>query len=179
MGILDAYRADIEVNGNSSHNYDLPENTTMSEDYDKEGYKSALDEIRRKMDEYDNKGTIDGNNVEINDVTEEHGEDPYKDFIKSDEDLVLQKFMEEYKFTSESSLKTTKQEVKPMVIRAFCPVCGEEIANEVPVLYNPFTLKKVVKYECKTCNWKANLEYTYPRVVFVTAEGEEIACYGK
>lgn len=178
MGILDAYKADIEVNGTLPQNYDLPEDTMISEDCDKEQYKSALDEMRRKMDEYDKEGTIDGNNVEINDVTEQYGEDPHKDYIKNEDDLALHKFMQQYPFTSEASLTTTKQEAKPIVIRAFCPVCGEEIINETPALFNPFTLQKVIKYQCK-CGWKANLEYTYPRVVFATENGVEIPCYGR
>ena len=178
MSILDAYKTDVEINGNFSNNYDLPDDALIETDCDKEQYKTALDEMRRKMDEYDTKGTIDGDNVEIKDVTEEHGEDPYKEFIKNNEDDVMARFMEEYPFTAEASLNTVKQDVKPMVVRAYCPVCGEEIVCKVPVLYNPFSLQKVVKYQCN-CGWKANLEYTYPKVVFVNGKGEELECYGK
>lgn len=172
MGILDAYKTDVE---NTSDNYDLPNDVNAGVEYDEAEYKARLDEMRRKMDEYDNHGTIDGTNVEIKDVTED---DPYRDCIKS-EDEALEKFMEQYPYTSESSLNTIKHVCTPVVIRAYCPVCGEEIVNKVPAMFNPFSLQKVIKYDCKHCGWKANLEHTYPRVVFVNSDGEEIECYGK
>lgn len=175
--ILDAYKTDVEATSNDI-GYDLPKDAAVDGSYDMEQYKTELDNMRKRIDEYDRFNTIDGNSVEIKDVTEEHGEDPYKDYIKSDEDKALAEFMREYPYTAEDSLKTERKEGVPHVVRAYCPDCGKEIVCEVPAMFNPFTFQKVIRYECK-CGWKANLEHTYPRVVFVTSDGDEIECYGR
>lgn len=83
----------------------------------------------------------------------------------------LEKFYEE-------DLKTEYVKVTPMVKRAYCPQCGKEIISRGPVMYNPFTFEKTCPHVCD-CGWRGDLEYSYPRVVFVTENGTQIEAYAK
>ena len=83
----------------------------------------------------------------------------------------LEKFYEE-------DLKTEYVKVTPMVKRAYCPECGKEIISRGPVMYNPFSFEKTCPHVCD-CGWKGDLEYSYPRVVFVMENGTQIEAYAK
>lgn len=175
--ILDAYREDLEKSGEHINN-DLPENSLQGDNFDMEAYVSRLKEMREQIDEYDKHGTIEGKAVSIEESEESAKNDPYGEYIKDGDEEFLNIFRNEYKDFPETELKTVKEELKPVVIRAYCPECGEEIVSTAPVMFNPFTLEKICKYDCK-CGWKANLEFAYPRVVFVTESGDEIQAYAK
>ncbi len=78
----------------------------------------------------------------------------------------------------EKDIDITRHNVTPVVIRAYCPKCGKEIVSNSPTLYNPFSLEKVNMYKCD-CGFEGNLEYAYPRVVFVDENNNDINAYCK
>lgn len=80
-------------------------------------------------------------------------------------------------YLTEAELNTERVDVKPVVIRAFCPHCGREIKTN-SAMYNPFTFEKVVRYDCE-CGLHAELDHTYPHVVFMDAENNEYDAYSK
>lgn len=90
------------------------------------------------------------------------------------------KFHEKYIKISESQLKNDgniiDEDIKIIVRRAYCPVCGKELVSQFPIIYNPFTKEKIAKYDCE-CGFTANLEYAYPRMVFIDKEGNEIKVF--
>lgn len=105
--------------------------------------------------------------------------DEYKkilDAMRNDENdlqIQYQKFHEIYKSVTEAELKTDV--VNPMVAvkRAYCPECGREIISKYPVMYDGFTGQKIVRYDCE-CGAKFNLEHSYPRVMFLDDNMQEM-----
>ena len=81
--------------------------------------------------------------------------------------------------TEENDLKTERMEVRTVLVRAYCPKCGKEIVSTMPPLYNPFDFKRVNMHKCGDCGWLGNLEYSYPRVVFIDSENNEYEAYTK
>lgn len=91
------------------------------------------------------------------------------------------KFNQEYPRVTEAELEekdSTKidDDVKIKIKRAYCPNCGKEIVSKAPLLFNPFTFEKIAKYECE-CGAKFNFEHSYPRVMYVNSNGEEIKIF--
>ena len=70
-------------------------------------------------------------------------------------------------------------EVHPVIIRARCPKCGEEIISKSPVMFIPYTGEKVCKHDCPRCGAKYNLENAYPRVAYIDADGNEVKAFGQ
>lgn len=149
MGILDDYKKQFELDAETQNNNAPVDGINMTEnEYDE--YQKRLNEMRNEIKEADEKynpSTSESNN----------------NVFSSD---VMGQFNEKYNKYTEAELKVTSEEVKPIIKRAFCPKCGKEIINTAPVMFNPFTMDKICKYDCE-CGWKANLDYAYPRVVFV------------
>lgn len=80
----------------------------------------------------------------------------------------------EYPTIKEEDFKDIKkEEVKTVIIHAYCPKCGKEIVSKTPVMYNPYTGDRICKYECE-CGMKCNLEHAYPRVAYINENGEEV-----
>ena len=100
-----------------------------------------------------------------------------RDEMKNDENYTFE-MVKPLEKVNENSLKTEYVKVTPMVKKAYCPECGKEIVSNAPTMFNPFTLEKNNPYKCE-CGWKADLEYSYPRVVFVTDNGTQIEAYAK
>lgn len=100
-----------------------------------------------------------------------------RDQIKENDENPMP-IIDHYEKVDEKDLKTDYVKVTPMVKRAYCPKCGAEIVNNLPPMYNPFSFEKINRFECD-CGWKANLEYCYPRVVFVTENGVQIDAFAK
>ena len=82
---------------------------------------------------------------------------------------------DEYRLGVEKCL-TDDPNVKIIVRHAYCPSCGKEIISKVPVMFNPYTHEKIAKYECE-CGFKANLDFSYPRLVFLNEKGDEIKVF--
>lgn len=70
----------------------------------------------------------------------------------------------------------TEEPVSIVVEHTFCPKCGEELISQGPPMYNPFTLEKICKVDCK-CGYKANLKHSYPRIVLKNEQGEEVKAW--
>lgn len=68
------------------------------------------------------------------------------------------------------------EDVKVVVRHAKCPVCGRELISTSPVIFNPFTKEKIAKHDCE-CGYKCNLDYAYPRVVFINNENKEVNAF--
>lgn len=128
-------------------NYDLPEG--VSESQFTEEMKEAY---RKEVDK------LRGNTDEL-----EH---------------VYQRFHDTYrKLNDEEINKTAKDEdVKVVIKHAFCPECGKEIVSKLPVMFNPYTGEKIARYDCE-CGAKFNMEHSYPRIMYVNAEGKEISAF--
>ena len=87
------------------------------------------------------------------------------------------KFNETYiKISEESLISTDKLAVEDATVkvkRAYCPHCGKEIVSKLPSMWNPYTGEKICRYDCE-CGFKANLEYTYPRLIILDKDGNEL-----
>jgi len=152
MGLLDDYQKMVEEDEKNLNNNAPVDGIEMSEE-EMKAYEKRLNEMRDEIK----------NNKDC-------GIDCEKAYENS--------FSDPYEKVAENELKTEYTKVTPMVKRAYCPKCGKEIINIVPPLYSPFNFEKVNRFECD-CGWKANLEYSYPRVIFVADNGEQIEAYAK
>jgi hypothetical protein len=150
MGLLDDYKKMVEEDEKNLNN-DAPVDGIEMTDEEMKMYEKKLNEMREE--------------IKNNDCMDDG---------KNDCDAEI-KPLTKYK---EEDLKTEYVKVTPMVKRAYCPECGKEIVNRGPVMYNPFTFEKTCPHKCE-CGWKGDLEYAYPRVVFVTENGTQIEAYAK
>lgn len=150
MGNLDEYQKAVEEDKQNLNNDAPADDVEMSAEEYKE-YEKRLSEMRDGI--YNN---------------EDCG-------VDCEECYTIQ---DPYTKVNESDLKTEYVKVTPMVKRAYCPECGKEIVNTLPTMYNPFSFEKINRFECE-CGWKANLEYSYPRVVFVMDNGTQIEAFAK
>ena len=73
----------------------------------------------------------------------------------------------------ESKLSTKDNVVTVVIRKAYCPKCGKEIVSNFPIMINPYTNERIGRYECE-CGEKMNLEYSYPRTVYLDSDGNEI-----
>jgi hypothetical protein len=150
MGLLDDYKKMVEEDEKNLNN-DAPVDGIEMTDEEMKMYEKKLNEMREE--------------IKNNDCMDDG---------KNDCDAEI-KPLTKYK---EEDLKTEYVKVMPMVKRAYCPECGKEIISRGPVMYNPFTFEKTCPHKCE-CGWKGDLEYAYPRVVFVTENGTQIEAYAK
>lgn len=152
MGILDEYKKAVEADVKNQNN-DAPVEFYCDEMTEEEHkmYEKRLNEMREEISKNDNFGVDCEKAFSV--------EDPYEK-------------------VDEKCLKIDSVKATAMIKKAYCPKCGKEIVNTIPPLYNPFNYEKVNRFECD-CGWKANIEYSYPRVVFVTDDGTEIEAFSK
>jgi hypothetical protein len=99
----------------------------------------------------------------------------------NDMENVFNKFNREFPRVKEEELdaqgKTVIDDsVRIVVKRAYCPECGREIVSSVPLMFNPYTMEKIAKYEC-SCGAKFNFEHSYPRIVYYDSKGNEIKVF--
>lgn len=144
--------------------------------------------LLNKMEEYAEFGTIEGKEVVIEKNSEEFDydcevkakEEDYPETpIENDGELGL--FLpDSVPFYDSKDLIIVKEyDYKPVLIRAFCPECEEEIICKGPAMYNPFSFEKMVHHRCK-CGWKGRLDNAYPRIVLLnTKTNEEVEVYTK
>lgn len=101
--------------------------------------------------------------------------------IKNDPNDIVNKFHMDYPNVSEDELDingfTGTTNVNVVVKHVYCPNCRKELISKQPLMFNPYTGEKIAKHECP-CGYKANLEYSYPRVMFVDDNGNEIKAFG-
>lgn len=140
-------------------------------------YKKQL-ELDKQQENYD---LPEG--VSENQFTEEMREAYRKEVDKlrgntDDLEQVYNRFHDTYRKLSDNEInKTCKDEgVNVIVKHAYCPVCGREIISKLPVMFNPYTFEKIARYDCE-CGAKFNMEHSYPRIVYINAEGKEITAF--
>lgn len=167
--ILDRYKEQYAID-KLNENSDLPDGINEDSGIDIEGYRSALDSMRRDMD------------ASIKDMVNSAK-------VKSDEkvpDVVdlnevnYKRFKDEYEKITEDKLDeggfTRIEGMNAVIKRAFCPVCGMEIKSTMPLMINPYTMERIARYDCP-CGHKMNLDHAYPRLVFMNGLHEEIKVY--
>lgn len=122
------------------------------------------------------------NGIKREDMTDEQYELYQKELNKlrqqsNAEAEAKKRFNETYiKISEESLISTDKLAVEDATIkvkRAYCPHCGKEIVSKLPSMWYPYTGEKICRYDCE-CGFKANLEYTYPRLVILDKDGNEL-----
>lgn len=86
--------------------------------------------------------------------------------------------MTEKDFEDKSLIKC-EEVTKTIVKHAYCENCNAELISSAPPMFNPFTLEKICKHVCPKCGVEYNLEYAYPRLVFLNSENKEIEAYGR
>ena len=97
---------------------------------------------------------------------------------ENDMEAQFKKYAEAYKNVSESELKTEIFNPMVAVKRAYCPKCGKEIICKHPVMFNAWTGEKIVRYDCE-CGETMNLEYAYPRVIYLDNDMNEMKVWGE
>lgn len=152
--ILDNYKKQLEEDRlNENENFEIPSFDDdiadgLSKNVDKEAVAKKVKELR---------------------------EDP------NDMENQFKKFMIEYPRVTENELDSNNatvidNDVKIIVKRAYCPNCHREIISKVPLLFNPYTMEKIAKYDCP-CGAKFNFEHSYPRIIYLNSKGEEIKVF--
>ena len=131
-----------------NENNDFPQGSTLTDD-DKEEYEKFLTELR-------------DSNLKI--------EKEYEKKKKEMEKITEQKLI--------SINRIIDEEVSVNVRHAYCDDCGEELICDGPPMFNPYTMEKICKHVCKKCGKVFNLEYAYPRTIFVNKYGNEINAFG-
>lgn len=64
--------------------------------------------------------------------------------------------------------------VKEIVVKhAYCENCGKELKTNTPAMFNPYTKEKHCIHVCE-CDKIFDLEYAYPRLVFIDEKNNEI-----
>lgn len=81
---------------------------------------------------------------------------------------ITEKELEEKKLTSLG--KVSDIQIK----HAYCPECGEELISKLPPMFNPFTGERQCIHKCGKCSKSYNLDYSYPRLVFLDEQSNEI-----
>lgn len=160
--IIEMFKKQLEED-KMRENYDLPEGideNQFTEDM-REKYKEALDRMRAVSDDAESYSfSFSGEKDETPSLDNE-----------------VKRFNEVYTKVTESDLEATNNtslvDVDVKVKRAYCPRCGKEIISSFPVMFNPYTNEKIARYDC-ACGAKMNLEYSYPRLVLVTKDTNEV-----
>lgn len=147
--ILERYRKQLEIDKIKEDN-ELPVNgyNIDSKNFDKEIYKQRLNELRNS-------------DISI--------ENQYKQAMNK-----IKKYTE--KELDNANLSHISEIPKIMVKRVYCPNCGKELINNYPPMFNPFTHEKQCIHECE-CGVKYNLEYSYPRIMFLDENDKEIMAH--
>ena len=148
LSILEKYRQDVENDkSNEDNSFPQDKTPTLNESH-RVAYEKRLKELR---------------NSEIS------MENQYKKAMDK-----IKKYTE--KELDAAELSSISKIPKIMVKRVYCPNCGKELVNNYPPMFNPFTHEKQCIHECE-CGTKYNLEYSYPRIVFLDENNKEIMAH--
>lgn len=169
MGILDQYKKMLEEE-REQENMDFPTNSELSEN-DREAYEAALNKIRKAdFSKEEVEEAINNSRKNMDDFGE------YHDGGKNERIMQIQQptKISDDELRSNDLLKIDSiSDIK--VIRAYCPKCGKELIAKAPPMYNPFTMEKMCLHEC--CETKYNLDNTYPHIIFLDNDGNEIKSF--
>lgn len=147
MGILDQYREQLAKDKETASN-DSPDGSGLTETQCTEDEK-RLNELRNNANSIEN--------------------------VYAQKKAQLKKMSE----SDIEALNLIKEEdvTKIVVKHAYCEECGEELISDTPALFNPYTKESIALHICKKCGKKYNLQYAYPRLVFMNNNGEEIPAF--
>lgn len=126
--------------------------------------------------------TTDNNDLSLGADVRDLEKETEKVMQQPDEvDGIMGRFHKEYPYYSDKDLMdedliTQSEPLRVVVKRAFCPKCQAQLISKSPTMYNPYTLEKIAKHECK-CGFKCNLDHAYPRIAYLNCEGEEIIAF--
>lgn len=141
VGILQRFQQrKAEDDRRASTNNDYPVDSQLTEEEKKthrEQYQQELEKLRN-----------DSNDVEVR----------HRNLIQNvvtEESLHSQKCLE------------MDGNIRPILLRAHCPECGAELTTDKPKMFNPYTGESLAIHKCPKCGKEYNLEYAYPRIVFV------------
>lgn len=128
----------------------------------------------------DRENTLNEENLDLSEYEQDVQTELEK--LRNDPNDMMNQFMQNYPQVSEQEMiegKLVKDSpVTPVVRRVYCPECGKELTSKNPLMLNPFTGQRIAKHEC-SCGYKANLEYAYPRIVFVDENNEEVMAFSR
>ena len=147
MGILDKYKAQLEED-KKNENVSFPEGSQLKEEQ-REEYVKALKELRNNSNDMEN--TYRAKIAEMKQMSENDMEN--------------------------NNLINNETVEQVIVKHAYCEECGEELISDTPPLFNPFTFERVCRHTCKKCGKLYNLEFSYPRLVFLNNKGEELPAF--
>lgn len=146
---------------------------------------SILDEYMRqveldKANENDDLAHFDNDEM----LSDEMSDFDHNEYVKelkrlrnNPNDIVVN-FRKEYPPLSNECLKEKNliktEEITAQVIHVYCPVCGKELIAKNKLYISPYTGEHIAKHECE-CGFKANLEDSYPKIVFNDNKNYEIS----
>lgn len=87
--------------------------------------------------------------------------------MKNDLNDMVNSYAREYKQMTDSELSSMgllkESTVSTRVVRAYCPMCGEELVCCHNPYKNPHNGAVIARHNCK-CGFKANLEHAFPYI---------------
>lgn len=99
------------------------------------------------------------------------------DELRNDPNDMANKFHREYPTISDKQMDEqgllSSEKIDAYLIHAYCPKCGKELRCSHKLYCNPYTRQTIAKHEC-SCGFKANLQYAYPRLVYVDKDNKQI-----
>lgn len=102
----------------------------------------------------------------------------YKKEVLRLREAMAREQMPQYINKKEVELQTVDVPIKEIKMRrAFCPNCGEELTAIGPVMYQGMTGAKMCIHRCAKCKTQFNLEFSYPRLVVLDENDNEVYPY--
>ena len=151
VGILQRFQQQkAEDDRRAANNTDYPVDSMLTEEEklaNREQYQQELNRLRNDPNDIENRRRQLIKNV----VTEESLHE--QDCLEIDND------------------------VRIVVLHARCPNCGAELTTDKPKMFNPYTGESLALHKCSQCGKEYNLEYAYPRVVFVDSQNHIIKAF--
>ena len=82
---------------------------------------------------------------------------------------------EAYPEIDEGEITIVDTPITPVIRRAYCPDCGEEIVTNGFQHINAITGKRQVLYSCPSCNRKMSIGNEFPRIEYLTPAKEPVS----
>lgn len=130
-----------------------------------ENEPSLADRIRKEYE--DNGESSEFNEAVLERVREitEHPDDIVNNWKKS---------IDAYPEVDEGELTINDTPITPVIRRAYCPDCGEEIVTKGYNQTNAMSGKRMVLYTCPSCHKNMRINNMYPRIEYLNSAKESI-----
>lgn len=100
--------------------------------------------------------------------------------LRNDPNDMANKFHKEYPSIKDEYLVSNNllksESINARLIHAYCPKCGRELICMHKLFVNSYRKEVIAKHEC-ICGFKANLEHSYPRLLYTDANNKEIEIF--